>query len=111
MLRPLRLAAVVSALALLFASSVGLRAATTIVNTGVIAWRKSPEVARVFQAWGEEWLKWQRWDEQQALMRAVFKNPIRVLVLPEVWNHPHRTGAEMIFHNYGRGAARSDVKH
>lgn len=75
-------------------------------NSGVIFFRKCAAVETVFRAWSDEWLRWQQWDEQQALMRAVYKHPLRVCVLPETWNHPHREKAGIIFHNYGRGAAR-----
>lgn len=76
-------------------------------NSGVLWFRKSAAVQAVFQSWRDEWRVFQEWDEQLALMRAVFTHPLRLLVLPETWNHPHRKLAGAIFHNYGRGVVRA----
>lgn len=75
-------------------------------NSGVIFWRKGEPASRVFAAWAEEWPRFGQWDEQLALMRAAFRCPARLAVLPAGWNHPHRARARAIFHNYGRGVVR-----
>jgi hypothetical protein len=77
-------------------------------NSGVIFWKKCDNIKWVFETWRTEWLRYCQWDEQQALMRAVYNNPCKILVLPESWNHPHKHLAKLIFHNYGRGSARED---
>lgn len=80
------------------------------INSGVIFFRKSPAAQRVFEEWGRQWLRWQQWDEQLALMRAVHAVPdATVKALGVEWNHPHREQAGIIFHNYGRGVARMNV--
>jgi len=69
-------------------------------------------VQAVFDAWGEEWDKWQQWDEQLSLMRAMYRvgADVKIKYLDVDWNHPHRDQAEIIFHNYGRGPVRSNVE-
>lgn len=80
-------------------------------NSGVVFFRNTPEVEKVFSAWYIEWLRYKEWDEQQALMRASFGNPCRILVLPECWNYPHDGKDDtIIFHFYGRGIARTNVR-
>lgn len=79
------------------------------LNSGVIFFRKCPQVEKVFQDWYTYWMEWGHWDEQQALMRAIYMNPLRMLVLNECWNHPKRELAKVIYHAYGKGAARTDV--
>ena len=85
-------------------------------NSGLFFFRKNAKVRTLFGLWEEEWKKWEQWDEQLALMRAVNRSEVRVFVLGETWNHPHRgatvtedPGATLILHEYGKGAARSDV--
>ena len=79
------------------------------LNSGVIFFRKCPQVESVFQDWYTHWMEWGHWDEQQALMKAIYTNPLRMLVLNEGWNHPKRELAKVIYHAYGKGAARTDV--
>lgn len=87
------------------------------LNSGVIFFRKSDAVKAVFEEWGRQWRIWQQWDEQLALMRAMHvvagsgdpSQAFRYKALSVDWNHPHRERAKIIFHNYGRGGARSNV--
>ena len=79
-------------------------------NSGVIFFRKTDAVLNLFAEWSRQWLRWQQWDEQLALMRAVHACPVNHKVLPVDWNHPHRHKAKVIFHNYGRGVARMNVE-
>lgn len=80
------------------------------LNSGVIFFRKCSRVADVFDEWGRQWRRWQQWDEQLALMRAMGKCAVNYKALSVDWNHPHRQRAKIIFHNYGRGTARINVK-
>jgi len=80
------------------------------LNSGVMFFRKCDQVAALFEAWGRQWLIWQQWDEQLALMRALHEVPVNYEALPVDWNHPHRHKAKIIFHNYGRAVARTNVK-
>jgi len=79
------------------------------LNSGVIFFRKCAEVEMLFQEWGRQWLRWQQWDEQLSLMRALHQCPVKYEALPVDWNHPHRQQAKIIFHNYGRGDARWNI--
>lgn len=79
-------------------------------NSGVIFWRRGKSIEKLFDAWHQEWKKYQGWDEQLALLRAIYKAPaLKMLTLPAVWNAPHRDQAKIIFHNYGRGVCRTNV--
>jgi hypothetical protein len=77
-------------------------------NSGVIFWRQGEAMRRVFAAWSAEWRRFAQWDEQLALMRAVYAHPVRLMVLPVGWNAPHSHQAEAVFHWYGRGTSRTD---
>ncbi len=79
------------------------------LNSGVIFFRKSEIVKATFEEWHRQWLVWQQWDEQMALMRAIKKTAIIIRRLGVDWNAPHREQARVIFHNYGRGVVRSNV--
>ncbi len=83
-------------------------------NSGIFLFKKSKVVKELFDAWYQEWMRYQLWDEQLSLMRAAFKSKVRIFVLGEQWNHPHpqdtqdlNHGAKLILHQYGIGAARS----
>lgn len=82
---------------------------TKFLNSGVIFFRKCDQVQALFEAWGRQWLRWQQWDEQLALMRALHECPVNYKALPVDWNHPHRQKARIIFHNYGRATARMNI--
>lgn len=87
-------------------------------NSGVFFWRKNSAVEGLFKLWYLEWMVFQGWDEQKALMRAGNASDARIFVLSEIWNYPHREEmtdkyyeqARIILHEYGKGAARTDVK-
>lgn len=75
-------------------------------NSGVLFFRRCDATVRLFHAWDKQWRRFGQWDEQLALMRAAYRNPLRVCVLPVGWNAPHSSQAEVIFHWYGRGTSR-----
>lgn len=79
------------------------------INSGVIFFRKSPAAEKTFHEWSVQWKRFQQWDEQLALMRAMHKCQGKYKSLSVDWNHPHRDKAKIIFHNYGRGVARMNV--
>ena len=80
-------------------------------NSGVLFWRSCQATSQLFEAWSNEWLRFQEWDEQLALMRAMFKNPLRMLLLPEAWNGENKTEGKIIFHDFhGTQIARSNVE-
>lgn len=79
-------------------------------NSGVLFWKKCPASELLFQSWHEEWLRFPGWDEQLALMRAIYKHPIRHLLLPEAWNGENRREGKIIFHDFhGQQIARTNV--
>jgi hypothetical protein len=80
-------------------------------NSGVLFWRHCSAVQTLFQAWHTEWMRFQEWDEQLALMRALYKHPLRLLLLPESWNGENRREGSIIFHDFhGRQVARSNIE-
>lgn len=81
---------------------------TGFLNSGVIFFRKSAEAKKVFCEWHTQWMRFQQWDEQLSLMRAIHKNSANIKEVGVEWNHPHRVEGAIIFHNYGRGVARSN---
>lgn len=54
-------------------------------NGGVFAFRRCPRVKGFFDAWHEEWQRWGGRD-QAALLRAMWRKPLRVLTLGNEWN-------------------------
>lgn len=80
------------------------------INSGVIFFKKSKGSKATFAAWGKEWNRWQQWDEQLALMRAMKRAGGNYKHLSVDWNNPHKDKAKIIFHNYGRGVARVNVE-
>lgn len=76
-------------------------------NSGVLFWRRGEASASVFRAWAREWARFGQWDEQMALMRAVYANPCRLLVLPVGWNAPHARDAVVIHHWYSKCTSRT----
>jgi hypothetical protein len=88
---------------------IGGDAGKKFLNSGVIFFRKCDAVEAVFAEWSSEWMRYQQWDEQLALMRAMHNTPVKYKALSIDWNHPHRDKAKIIFHNYGRGVVRVNV--
>ena len=52
---------------------------------GVWAFRRCEQVERFFEAFIEEWAKY-AWRDQQAMMRALWRVPVRALTLGTEWN-------------------------
>jgi hypothetical protein len=55
-------------------------------NSGVLAWKKSPDSDRLFEAWHQEWLRFQHRD-QAALARAIHLTKTKVETLPREYNY------------------------
>ena len=80
------------------------------INSGVFFFKKNQAVQEVFARWREEWQRWQEWDEQASLLRALVKSKARFFVLSEAYNYPHDDDPDaVIVHLYGKGAARSEA--
>lgn len=65
------------------------------LQAGVIGFRKGEAVARLFSIWRDEWERWEGQD-QAALLRALYREPVRVWLLGRPWN-----GGAVIEHRFG----------
>jgi len=68
---------------------------------GVFWFKKGARMTSLFDAWRYEWLRWRNQD-QGALLRALYQRPVRLWLLPRIWN-----GGAIIEHRFGtarRGA-------
>jgi len=74
-------------------------------NSGVILWRKNEATRQLFETWGQEWQRFRNWDEQMALMRALWRTNVKFITLPTCWNSRQLNGA-IIFHDTGNGRAQ-----
>lgn len=75
-------------------------------NSGMIFWRKNERTEKLFDLWSEEWLKYQHWDEQVALLRALMRSEAVYLNVPISWNSNERKDAYILHHWWGVGHAR-----
>lgn len=66
-------------------------------NSGVIAFRRNEASRRFFQGWHQEWLRWQKQD-QLALMRSLFRHPVRIATMRDPWNTHIKTKARFVYH-------------
>jgi len=55
------------------------------LNGGVFAFQRNARTLAFLRSWHQEWQKWGKRD-QAALLRALFKNPMRMYVLGNEWN-------------------------
>jgi hypothetical protein len=79
------------------------------LNSGVIFFRKSPATAAFFGEWHRQWMRWQEWDEQLAVARAIHKSNVNCRKLEIAWNHPHCVQETIIWHYYKLGNARPNA--
>lgn len=77
------------------------------INSGVMFFRRNKKTLKLFADWRDEWLRFQEWDEQLALMRAMYRHPeVKVNRLPVDYNYPQYRDDVYIFHHYGHGDVR-----
>jgi len=55
------------------------------LNGGVFAFSRNHRTEKFFRSWYEEWHQWGKRD-QAALLRALWKNPLKLYVLGNEWN-------------------------
>lgn len=79
-------------------------------NSGMIFWKKNARTDRLFGLWNEEWLKYQGWDEQVALLRALIRSDCMFVTLPHTWNCYTDQDSFMLHHWFGGGQARIEGK-
>ena len=75
-------------------------------NSGMFFWRRSEQVLALFDLWHEEWLRYQGWDEQVALLRAILKSDALCLNVPFTWNCRWAETAYFVYHRFASKAAR-----
>jgi lipopolysaccharide biosynthesis glycosyltransferase len=66
------------------------------LQAGVMFVRKCENTHRLFEAWREEWLRWQDQD-QAALLRALKRAPVKLWILGKDYN-----GGRLVSHLYGK---------
>lgn len=87
----------------------GIKAEEHFINSGVIFFKKSDSNKKLFKEWHKQWMRFQQWDEQLSLMRAIDKvQPKRKYLTPD-WNDPQVHTGTIIFHDYGHGHVRTSV--
>lgn len=79
-------------------------------NSGMIFWRRNERTKALFDLWSEEWERYQGWDEQVALLRALLRSEAVYLTLPHTWNTSALSKCYMLYHWFGAGDARIDMK-
>lgn len=79
------------------------------INSGVFLFKQNKKTVNLFKDWNKEWLRFQEWDEQLALMRAIHNNDAAVKRLSVEWNSPQARDDTIIFHNYGTGNLRMNI--
>jgi len=55
------------------------------LNGGVFGFQRNPRTREFFRLWHDEWAKWGKRD-QAALLRALWRRPLKMQVLTNVWN-------------------------
>lgn len=55
------------------------------LNGGVFAFQRNQQTEAFYHGWHEEWQRWGKRD-QAALLRSLFKNPLKLYVLGNEWN-------------------------
>jgi len=72
----------------------------TLHNCGMMFFKPTDVVKRLFATWREEWERF-RGRDQLAFVRALNRNPVRMMTLPHHWNTGYAPKAEVILHNWG----------
>lgn len=75
-------------------------------NSGMLFWRRCPGVAGLMRLWSTEWQRYGDWDEQIALLRALFRSEVLYLTVPYTWNTNRASEATLLVHVYGTHVAR-----
>jgi len=78
-------------------------------NTGVMFFGRNPRVQALMQAWHAEWQRWGRQD-QPAMFRAMFQNPVRIAAMRNPWNTHHSNQAHFVFHAHRRASREGAPK-
>jgi len=79
-------------------------------NSGMLFWRRNEATARLFALWAEEWQRFEGWDEQVALLRALLRSEALYLTVPHTWNCREGAKAVLLHHWFGTKKARQTVQ-
>jgi len=79
-------------------------------NSGMLFWKRCPAVAELMRMWTHEWQRYQGWDEQIALLRALFYAHVLFLTVPYTWNCKDAQKATLLHHAYGDHGARIEKR-
>jgi len=71
----------------------------TLHNCGLMFFRPTENVRRLFRIWRDEWERFGKRD-QLAFVRALHRNPVRMVTLPHWWNTGHVPKAEVVLHHW-----------
>jgi len=65
---------------------------TKLINTGVIFFKAGYATMTLFQNWYKEWQRFALWDEQLAMLRAMYNcsKTVKIIRLPAIWNYHHQ---------------------
>lgn len=74
-------------------------------NSGMLFWKRHKRVEDLFELWSEEWLRFEGWDEQMALLRALARSEAIFLTVPFTWNTNFPSQAKLLFHDFGQRTA------
>lgn len=69
------------------------------LNTGMLFFRKSPEVEDLYNLWHKEWERF-HYRDQGAFVRAVHQSEAKIWVLAWQWNTHRFDHAKHVFHNH-----------
>lgn len=72
-------------------------------NTGVMFFGRNESVRSLMQDWHTEWQRWGKQD-QPAMFRSMFKNPVRIAAMRNPWNNHHSNQAQFVFHAHRRAS-------
>lgn len=78
--------------------SVGTRA--TQLQAGLMFFRQSASIRRLFAQWRAEWERY-RGQDQAALLRAIYQMPLKLWLLGKCWN-----GGAIVEHHFGAARRR-----
>jgi len=78
-------------------------------NSGVMFFGRSEANKALFQAWHKEWVRWGKQD-QPALLRAMYRHPVRLASMRAPWNTHHEANASFIFHAHRRASREGAPK-
>lgn len=75
-------------------------------NSGLFFWRANRRTLDLFRLWSDEWHRYEGWDEQIALLRALLVSDALWLNVPYTWNCRGPQEAWLVYHRFAGRSAR-----